>query len=222
MKTLVITGGSDGLGKTLAERLSSQYKVVILARSEEKLRAIAEKTGCTYHVCDVRDHAQVEKVMKAIGTIDCLINNAGMWLQGPLDETDPARIREVIEVNTLGPIHCTRAVMPAMKAQGSGLIINIVSQAGLYGRAGWPVYAASKWAMTGFTQSMQQELEPFGIRVTGVYPGTFQTDLFAKADDPRDVSHGLNTTEVAEAVEFVLTHAAHIPEIGIKPFRKSK
>ncbi|HSD56380.1 MAG TPA: SDR family NAD(P)-dependent oxidoreductase, partial [Candidatus Saccharimonadales bacterium] len=153
MKTVVITGGSEGLGKAIAKRLSPAHNVIILARNEENLRAAAAEIGCDYKVCDVRNYEQVEKTIQTIGTVDCLINNAGIWLQGALDETDAGRIQEVLEVNTLGVINCTKAVMPAMKQQKSGRIINVISQAGINARAGWPVYIASKWAITGFTKS---------------------------------------------------------------------
>lgn len=187
MKTILISGGSDGLGKAIAARLSPNNKVIILSTNEAKLRAVPDEIGCEYRVCDVRDYAQIEAVIKDVGPIDCLINNAGKWLEGALDETDADRIREVLDVNTLGTINLTKAVMPAMKQQKHGLIINVISQAGLNARAGWPVYIASKWAITGFTKSMQQELEPFGIGVTGLYPGTLNTEMFAKSGAPKDV-----------------------------------
>jgi short-subunit dehydrogenase len=218
MKTVVITGGSEGLGKAIATRLQPSYNVIILSRSEATLRSAAEEIGCSYKVCDVRDYAQVDAVVKDIGQIDCLINNAGIWLQGALDETDAERIHEVLEVNTLGTINCTKAVTPGMKQQKSGRIINIISQAGLNARAGWPVYIASKWAITGFTKSMQQELEPFGIGVTGMYPATLTTEMFAKSGAPKDVSKDLDTDEVAKTIEFMLgfDNSVLFPEIGIK------
>jgi short-subunit dehydrogenase len=218
MKTVVITGGSEGLGKAIAKRLSPNFHVVILARNEANLKAAAQEIGCDYKVCDVRSYANVEATMQQIGSIDCLINNAGIWLQGDLDQTDPERIHEVLEVNTLGTINCTKAVMPNMKANKSGRIINVISQAGLNARAGWPVYIASKWAITGFTKSMQQELEPFGIGVTGFYPATINTELFAKSGAPKDVSKDLDTDEVARAIEYIVScdNAVLIPEMGIK------
>ena len=218
MKTILISGGSDGLGKAIATRLSKSYKVIILSPNEDKLREVSEEIGCEYKVGDVRDYARMAQIVQEIGVVDCVINNAGLWLQGALDETDPDRIREVIEVNTIGTINLTKAVMPAMKRQGSGLIINVISQAGLNARAGWPVYIASKWAITGFTKSMQQELEPFGIRVTGLYPSTMNTEMFAKSGAPKDVSKDLDTDDVAKTVEFMLNldESIELPEIGIK------
>jgi NADP-dependent 3-hydroxy acid dehydrogenase YdfG len=166
----------------------------------------------------VRYYEQIEKAVNKIGHVDCLINYAGLWLQGALDETDPERIREVLDVNTLGTINFTKAVMPTMKKQKSGVIINVISQAGLNARAGWPVYIASKWAITGFTKSMQQELEPFGISVTGLYPSTINTELFARAGAPKDVSKSLDPDDIAKTVEFLLSfeNTLSFPEIGMK------
>jgi short-subunit dehydrogenase len=218
MKTILITGGSDGLGKAIAARLAPHSKVILLSPNEEKLKAVSQELGCEYKVCDVRDYAQTEKVAQEIGSIDCLVNNAGLWIQGPLDENDPERIHEVLEVNTLGVINMTKAVIPAMKQQGSGLIINVNSQGGFYAKAERGVYTATKWAITGFTKAMQPELAPHGIAVTGIYPGMMKTDMFNKMGIEKDMSKGLEPDEVAKTVEFLLTFdkPTMFPEIGIK------
>lgn len=222
MKSVLISGGSEGLGKSIAKELVRDYRVIILSRNEEQLRKTAEEIGCEYKVGDVRDYPTLEKIVEGIGTIDCLINNAGIWLQGPLDETDPERIREVLDINTLGTINFTKAVIPSMKKQKSGRIINVISSAGLNARVGWPIYTASKWALTGFTKAIQQELEPFDIAVTGLYPATLNTELFAKAGSPKDVSKDLATEDVAKTVSFMLGFDSSVvfPEIGIKRMKK--
>jgi len=218
MKTILISGGSDGLGKAIAARLAPNNKVIILSPTEEKLKTVAEEIGCEYRVCDVRNYAAVERVVNGLGSIDCLINNAGLWIQGPLDENDPQRIHEVLEVNTLGTINLTKAVIPGMKQQKSGLVINVISQAGLYAKAERSVYNASKWAITGFTKSIQSELAPFGIGVTGLYPGMLKTDMFSKMGIEKDMSKGLDTEDVAKTIEFMLSFdkPTLFSEIGIK------
>lgn len=218
MKIILITGGSDGLGKAIATRLAPSNKVIILSSNEDKLKVVAQELGCEYKVCDVRDYTQAEKVISEIGTIDCLVNNAGLWIQGPLDKNDPQRIHEVLEVNTLGVINMTKAVIPAMKQRGSGLIININSQGGFYAKAERGVYTATKWAITGFTKAMQPELAPHGIAVTGIYPGMMKTDMFRKMGIEKDMSKGLEPEEVAKTIEFLLTFdkPTIFPEIGIK------
>lgn len=217
-KTIVITGGSDGLGKTIAAKLASHNKVVILSPNEVKLQTVAEELGCEYKVCNVGDYAEVERVMREIGHVGCLINNAGLWIQGQLDENDPQRIQDVLDVNILGVINATKAVIPGMKQQKSGLIININSQGGLYAKAERGVYTASKWAITGFTKAMQPELAPYGIVMTGLYPGMMKTDMFSKMGIEKDMSKGLDTEEVAKTIEFLLSFEKPVmfPEIGIK------
>lgn len=218
MKTILISGGSDGLGKAIAKRLAQDNNVIIVARDEAKLKATATELGCSYFVGDVADYAAMERICQEIGTIDCLINNAGIWLQGPLDETDPKRIQEVIDTNVHGTISLTKAAMPGMKHRKRGLIINVISQGGLNARDGWPIYTTSKWAITGFTKSIQQELEPYGVGVTGLYPATINTDMFAKSGISKDVSHALDPNDVAKTVAFVIEMdgTLSLPEIGIK------
>lgn len=220
MKTILISGGSEGLGKAIAKKLAQDNDVIILARDEAKLKLVADEIGCRYVVGDVRDFTAMQKVCDELGAIDCLINNAGVWLQGPLDETGADRIQETIDTNVNGTISLTKAVMPRMKQQKRGLIINVISQGGLNAREGWPVYTASKWAITGFTKAMQQELEPFGIGVTGLYPATLNTEMFAKSGVPKDVSHALNPDDVAKTVEFIVSMDGklQLPEMGIKKF----
>lgn len=217
-KTIVITGGSDGLGKTIATKLAPNNKVIILSPNEEKLKSVAEELGCEYKVCDVRDYSKCESIIKEIGRVDCLVNNAGLWIQGELDQDDPARIHEVIEVNLLGVINMTKAVIPGMKQQNSGLIININSQAGFYAKAERAVYNATKWGVTGFTKSMQPELAKYGIGVTGLYPGMMQTEMFSKMGIEKDMSKGLDTEDVAKTIEFILSFnkPTLFPEVGIK------
>jgi NADP-dependent 3-hydroxy acid dehydrogenase YdfG len=220
MKTIVISGGSEGLGKAIAKTLAADNHVIIVARDEAKLKATADELGCEYLVGDVRDYAAMQTLCEGLDTIDCLINNAGVWLQGPLDQTDNDRIQETIDTNVNGTISLTKAVMPHMKRQKSGLIINVISQGGLSAREGWPIYTASKWAITGFTKAMQQELEPFGIGVTGLYPATLNTEMFAKSGVAKDVSRALNPDDVAKTIAFIVSMdgALLLPEVGIKKF----
>lgn len=218
MKTILITGGSDGLGKAIAAKLSPSNKVIILSPNEEKLRKTASQIGCEYKICDVRDYDQLQAVIAEVGKVDCLVNNAGLWIQGTLEENAPEYIKEVMDVNALGTINATKAVIPLMKQQKSGLIINIISQAGWYAKAERSVYTASKWAVTGFTKATQAELAPHGICVTGLYPGMLKTEMFAKMGIQKDMSKGLDTDEVAKTVEFILSFKKPtvFMEVGLK------
>lgn len=221
MKTVIITGASDGLGKALAERLAVVNKVIILARNEKALQEIAKNVGCEWFACDVRDAGQVTHVIDQIaakhGRIDVLLNNAGIIVNGELVETSDDDIKNVITTNTLGSIYVAKAVLRHMKNQKSGLIVNVISQSGLHARANRSIYNASKWALTGFTKALQQETAQYGVRVTGFYPGTIQTDLFAKAGiDMKGPS--ISTEDTVKAIEFILSLGDNvaIPELGIK------
>ena len=221
-KVIVITGGSDGLGKTLATSLSEDNKVIIMATNEEKLKDVASKNNCTYKVCDVKDYLLVESIVKDIinefGKIDVLINNAGLWIQDELDTNDSDRIHNVVDVNLLGVINCSKAVIPYMKQKENGLIININSQAGINHKAQRTVYNATKWGVTGFTKSLQDEVSKYKIRVTNVMPGMMKTQMFSKLNIEKNMENGVDTKEVARLVRFIIDTPDDvvIPEVGIK------
>ena len=217
-KVIVITGGSDGLGKTLANDLSKDNKVIILATNEERLKQVATDNNCIYKVCDVRDYRKVSECIKEIGKIDVLINNAGLWIQEELDYNDSNRIESVVDVNLLGVINCSKAVIPVMKENKDGLIININSQAGINHKAERTVYNATKWGVTGFTKSLQDEVAKYGIRVTNVMPGMMKTDMFKKLNIEKNMANGVDTKEVARLIRFIIEtpNDVMIPEVGIK------
>ena len=217
-RVIVITGGSDGLGKTLANDLSKDNKVIILATNEERLKQVATDNNCIYKVCDVRDYKKVSECINEIGKIDVLINNAGLWIQEELDYNDSDRSESVVDVNLLGVINCSKAVIPVMKENKDGLIININSQAGINHKAERTVYNATKWGVTGFTKSLQDEVAKYGIRVTNLMPGMMKTDMFRKLNIEKNMANGVDTKEVARLVEFIIDTPADvmIPEVGIK------
>jgi len=221
MKTIIISGGSDGLGFAVAKRLSKCNNLYILARSEKKLKDAASQLNCKYKVCDVTQWNDVQKtineILKESKTIDILINNAGVWLQGPIEENTPEKIKEVIEINTLGNIYLTKAVVPTMKANKSGIIFNTVSQAGITASAERAVYYASKWAVNGFAKSLYLELIKHNIKVISFFPGGMNTDFFDKAGNKKDRSKMLNIDAVAKTVEFVVTQEGTYvhPEISM-------
>lgn len=221
-KTIVITGGSDGLGRTLAEQFSKENNVIILATNEEKLKNVANANSCTYKVCDVSDYNLVEKcfsdIINEYQKIDVLINNAGLWIQEELDFNDSDRIHSVVDVNLLGVINCSKAVIPYMKKNKDGLIVNINSQAGINHKAERVVYNATKWGVTGFSKSLQDEVAKYGIRVTNVMPGMMKTDMFSKLNIEKNMANGVDTKEVARLIKFIIDTPADvmIPEVGIK------
>ena len=234
-KNIVITGGSDGLGKTLAASLSRENNVIILATNEEKLKEVSNEINCKYKVCNVRDYSIVESTINSIideiGKIDVLINNAGLWIQEELDFNSSDRIESVVDVNLLGVINFSKAVIPFMKKDNDGLIININSQAGINHKAERVVYNATKWGVTGFCKSLADEVAKYGsiseaakktytygIRVSNVMPGMMKTDMFKKMNIEKNMANGVDTKEVARLIEFIIDTPSDvmIPEVGIK------
>lgn len=225
MKTVVITGGSDGFGKALAIDLSNDHDVIITSRSEDKLKAIALNGGCDWQVCDVTDSEQVqqtfEKIVRDHKKIDVVINNAGVFLEGKLADASYEDLYNVINVNTIGALYVARASMSQMRRQKSGLLVNVVSQGGINTRPLRVAYTASKWALTGMTKSLQQEVADDGIRVTGFYPGVMETDFLKKAGI-NTMGASIDVAQAIGAVRYILSCDEHIliPELGIKNYKR--
>ncbi len=193
----LISGGTEGLGAELAKILAADYEVWTLARGEKAdLKA------------DVSNYARVEAVVSKLERIDLLINNAGIWIEGLLENNEPEEIKRVLEVNTLGTIYLTRAVLPIMKKQKSGKIVNIVSQAGLHAKPERSVYYASKWAITGFTKCLQMENSE--VLITGVYPEKMRTNLFSNAGVQKDLSDALEPKLVAKKIRDLINSPKEI------------
>ncbi len=221
-KVVLITGGSDGLGKAIAKELAPNHEVIISSANGQKAEAIAHELGVEYVVADVRQLAQSEqavaKILENHGRLDCLINSAGLWIEGELDGNEPERIQEVVDVNLTGLMYATKAVIPQMKQQGSGLIVNVCSQAGINHKALRSVYNATKWGVTGFTKSLADDLGQYGIGVTGLYPGKMKTKLFEKAGNIKKLDDAIETEEVARLVSFLLSapEKVYYPEVGVR------
>jgi NADP-dependent 3-hydroxy acid dehydrogenase YdfG len=221
-KVILISGGSDGLGKAIAQKLSPHNQVIILAHNREKLIASAKEIGCDFVEAELIDYSSlksaVDQVVSKYHRVDVLVNNAGVWIEGQLEENDPAKIKNVVDVNTTGTIFLTKAVLPQLRTQKSGQIINIVSQDGLCAKKDRSVYHASKWALTGFTKCLQEDVAGENIKVTAIYPGLMKTALFEKNNVDRDLSDALDPAEVASLIETVinLDETAYVPEVSIK------
>jgi 3-dehydrosphinganine reductase len=188
-KNVVITGGSSGIGKATARLLSGEgANVFIMARDEAKLdRALqgikAEGSNpdhqCVALCADVSSHEEVEAAIAAIvetgGAPDILINCAGMVYPGYFEELPLSTFREQMDVNYFGTLHTVKAVLPHMMAQGKGHIVNVSSIGGVVGAFGYTAYAASKFAVHGFTEALRAEMKPLGIAVSLVLPADTDT-----------------------------------------------
>ncbi len=178
-KTVVITGASKGIGAATARVLAGHgARVVLAARSGDALAELAAETGGIAVPCDVSDYVQVETLMETAGSIDALINNAGLIDPiARLEDSDPQAWGTVVDVNVKGVYHGLRAALPRMAAQGSGTIINISSGAATGALEGWSHYCATKAAVLSLTKVAHKEMHEKGVRVMGLSPGTVATDM---------------------------------------------
>jgi NAD(P)-dependent dehydrogenase (short-subunit alcohol dehydrogenase family) len=183
-KVWLITGCSRGLGRAFAEAaLANGDPVAATARTISDLADLKQEYGeqVTTLSLDVTDEAQavtaVEATIKTFGRLDVLVNNAGYGNVAPVEETSLAEFRAQIETNLFGVIILTKAVLPYFRERRSGRIIQITSIAGRIGPIGRAPYAAAKWGVEGFSETLAKEVGPLGIKVTIVEPGGFRTDF---------------------------------------------
>ena len=179
----LISGASRGLGRALAEEaLRRGDRVALGARAPQAVAELAERfPGRALAVAlDVTDAAGCERAvasaLEGFGELDVLVNNAGYGLLGAVEEVTEQEIRRQFETNFFGALALIRATLPHLRTRGRGHIVNVSSEAGYAARAGFGVYAASKFALEGLSEALAQELGPLGIRVTIAEPGPLRTD----------------------------------------------
>lgn len=186
-KNALITGAGKGIGKALAIALAKEgVNVILLARTQADIDEVAREANAlgvkslavTADVADMNSvNTAVAKALTEFGTIDILINSAGIATFGKFLELEPAAWERIIQVNLMGVYYVTRAVVPGMMERQTGDIINISSTAGLSGNALTSAYSASKFALLGLTESLMQEMRKYNIRVTALTPSTVATDM---------------------------------------------
>lgn len=190
-KTVLITGTSSGYGKAIAEHfLAQNWNVVATMRQPNPELFEVNPGRLKILPLDVTKPASIENAIQnavdSFGAIDVLVNNAGIGLASAFEATPDATIREIFETNTFGVMAMCRAIIPVMRKQGGGTIINVTSNAAIAPMMPLvSVYAASKCAIEGFTESLSNELELFNIRARLVEPGLAPTTNFAANGDPR-------------------------------------
>lgn len=182
-KVWFITGCSTGFGRHLAqEALQKGEKVAVTARNTNDVKDLTEKYPDTAHAItlDVTKPGQVSAAVKEavekFGTIDVLVNNAGIGYFGAIEESEEEEVRRMFEINFFGLAAVTKEVLPVMRKQGSGHIINISSVGGSVAFPGVGMYNATKFAVTGYSEALAKELAPLGIKVTVIAPSGFRTD----------------------------------------------
>jgi len=186
----VVTGANSGIGRATALHLAANgHRVFGTVRSldrAEKLLALAEQQGVEIELAelDVADDASVERgfadILERAGRVDHLVNNAGVGGNGVVEECSSEQFLDVMNIDLVGAIRCSRAVLPQMRERGSGTIVNVTSVAGRFGAMAQAPYVASKWALEGVSEEMALELAAFGIRVAIVEPGVTKSAIFGK------------------------------------------
>jgi len=231
-RVALITGASSGIGEATARALhAAGFKVALLARRADRIEAIAEELGegAVAVAADVTDRdalvTAAAQVREQLGRVDTLVNNAGIMLLGPFSSAQREDYQRMIDVNLLGAITTTEVFLDQL-VDGGGDIINISSVAGRTARAGNGVYAATKWAVNGWSESLRQELLP-EVRVTLIEPGVVATEL------PTHITHEATNSavnamyaeatvtaeDVAEIIVFAVQRPKHlaINEILLRP-----
>jgi short-subunit dehydrogenase len=209
MKTIIITGAGSGLGKELAHLFSQKgYHLLLTGRNFDKLtttKAEIEANGGSADILpiDIGNAKDVSKKAEEIShtyNIYGLVNNAGVGHFGPFVEMNEHHITEMINTNVLGTLMMTKAILPLLLKTSEGRILNIISTAGLRGKVNEAVYVASKFAVRGFTESLQKEYEGSGIKFNAVYMGGMDTPFWENSDHVKDTSRFRSPREVAEII----------------------
>ncbi|WP_374227936.1 SDR family NAD(P)-dependent oxidoreductase [Nocardioides sp. TRM66260-LWL] len=230
--TAVVTGASSGIGAATARHLAAAgFQVVCAARRAERVQELAGEIDGVAVICDVTDEASVAALAQTVGgRLDVLVNNAGgAFGLTPVAEADSAQWRAMYEVNVLGLMQVTRALLPALVASGAGVIVNVGSTAGRTAYEGGGGYTAAKHGTKVVTETLRLELFDQPVRICEIAPGMVRTDEFslvrfdgdqARADAVyAGVREPLTADDVAEAITWMATRPAHvnIDELVIRP-----
>ncbi len=238
-KTVIITGASSGIGEFTAYRLASEgHNVALLARRVDKLEAIATKIKkdggeASVFECDVTDYEQIKSATAAVkakyGRIDVLVNNAGLMPLSYLDKGRRDEAKRMVDVNVIGLIDFTYAVLPTFIEQNSGHFINISSVSGKVIFPSSAVYCATKFAVRAFSDGLRQEMaQKYDVRVTDIQPGAVETelkehikdqDVFDKAFSKFGQFDALEPDDIARAISFAIScpNNMGVNEITIRP-----
>ncbi len=232
----VVTGASSGIGEATARALTGAgFHVFCVARRTDRIEALAAELGGTAVTCDVTDAAQVDALAATVGErLDLLVNNAGgAFGLEQVTEADPAVWRHMYDVNVIGTLLVTKALVPALVASGAGTLVNISSTAGHVVYEGGGGYAAAKHGVTAITGTLRLELNGLPVRVTEIAPGMVRTEEFslnrfagdqAAADDVyAGVDEPLVAADIADVVTWVATrpHHVNIDSMTVRPIAQA-
>jgi NADP-dependent 3-hydroxy acid dehydrogenase YdfG len=221
-RTAVVTGASSGIGAATARRLVADgYEVIAAARREDRLEALAKETGVRAARLDVTDADSVAAFAASIGELDVLVNNAGgAFGADPVAKSDPADWQAMFDVNVMGTLRVTQALLPALSAGPGGTIVTITSTAAYVNYEGGGGYSAAKHAEHALTETLRLELAGVPVRVMEIQPGMVKTDEFAvkryggdaeaAAKVYADVDEPLTAEDVADCIGLVVGLPLHV------------
>ena len=229
-KTIIITGASKGIGKTLALELAEfSCNLVLIARSENELLEIqasilnAKKSNCSIFVGDISDLSfldlVVSKTIEKFRQIDFLINNAGIGAFGSIQNFSEKEFYSLFDTNVKGSFFLSQKVLPFMKKSKSGHMVTLISDVGKRVFDTGALYCGTKYAQEGFTSAMRTEVRPFNIKVSNIYSGLVDSDFHATNQGSKEQESWLKTEDMAKSIIFVMNQSKNvvIDELMIHP-----
>lgn len=218
MKNVLVTGASKGIGKCIAQELSKSFNVFVTARTE---KALKELSVAGYYICDLEKSTDLAKLKEFIkeNKIDILVNNAGEYIYNPIENMDYSHISEIFKINSIAPAFLASAVVPYMKSQKWGRIVNIGSISGVMGEAFASMYSATKASLIGMTKALALELASENITVNTINPGWVDTELGKDSIESSEFSEDeilecipqrrfVEPIEVANLVKYLISEEA--------------
>jgi hypothetical protein len=236
----LVTGASSGIGRATAEALASAgADVALAARRTDRIEALAEEIEREHHgadalpiTTDVTERSEVEAMIdetrEVFDGLDVLVNNAGVMLLAPVERADLDELERMVDVNLTGLMTATRLALPGMLEQGSGDIVNVSSVAGLRATENSGGYAATKFGVNAFSESLRKETAGSGVRVTRIEPGAVATELATHITDEGVIEEmmerfgdieTLQPEDIADSVRWAVTRPAHVSvnEVVVRP-----
>lgn len=225
----IVTGASRGLGKAIAEKFAGGgYNLCLISRNAEALQRTADELAGKYPAIGIWRHAfdlgnkqqaiQCGNWILGLGiSVDILVNNAGQFIPGSISNEEDGVLEKMMEINLYSAYHLTRVLLPGMMAQKKGHIFNLCSIASLKAYPNGGSYSISKFALAGFSKNLREELKPYGIKVTALYPGAAYTDSWAGSGvDPLRIMEAGDIAEMVFVASRLSVQAA-VEEIVLRP-----